>query len=76
MNVFWLMGICKHSNDSQMKHNNFMFIKKGVMDLKEVKKHSFMKLFSIINFMPWMYAILFYLLLFLLFNFINKLKCT
>lgn len=38
MNVFWLMGICKHSNDLQMKHDNFMFIKKGVMDLKEVKK--------------------------------------
>lgn len=38
MNVFWLMGICKHSNDFQGKHNNFMFIKKGVMVLKEVKK--------------------------------------
>lgn len=76
MNVFWLMGICKHSNDLQIKHDNFMFIKKGAMDLKEVKKNSFIKLFSIINFMPWMYAILSHLLLLLLFNFINKLKCT
>lgn len=76
MNVFWLMGICKHSNDLQMKHDNFMFIKKGVIDLKQVRKHSFRKLFSIINFMSWIYVILFHLLLLLLFNFINKLKCT
>ena len=76
MNVFWLIGICKHSNDLQVKHDNFMFIKKGVMVLKEVKKIPLRILFSIINFMSWMYVILFHLLLFLLFNFINKLKCT
>ena len=38
MNVFWLIGICTHSNALQVKHDNFMFIKKGVTVLKEVKK--------------------------------------